>query len=157
MKIAVIGGSTYTPKLVNGFLARTKQFPLDELWLMDIDAERLEIVGRFAQRMVAAKASPFKVIFSTNQRESIKDADYITPQLGGSTYDSTVATQLLNAHYNDLSETHVVNIKNNGAAKECPADWVLEIPSVVKKSGITPSHPGGAFTCSELRPRSVAL
>ncbi|MCK7531700.1 MAG: hypothetical protein MZV63_12065 [Marinilabiliales bacterium] len=28
--------------------------------------------------------------------------------------------------------------RNNGAVKEWPADWVLEIPSVVKRSGITP-------------------
>jgi 6-phospho-beta-glucosidase len=56
----------------------------------------------------------------------------------GGAYYSTVATQLLNAHYNDLGETHVVNIKNSGAVKEWPADWVLEIPSIVKKSGITP-------------------
>ena len=56
----------------------------------------------------------------------------------GGAYYSTVATQLLNAHYNDLGETHVVNIKNNGAVKEWPAEWVLEMPSTVKKSGITP-------------------
>ena len=56
----------------------------------------------------------------------------------GGAYYSTVATQLLNAHYNDLGETHVVNIRNDGAVKEWPADWVLEIPSIVKKSGITP-------------------
>src|SRR5215510_5930942 len=56
----------------------------------------------------------------------------------GGAYYSTVATQLLNAHYNDLGETHVVNTKNNGAVKEWPSDWVLEIPSTVKKSGITP-------------------
>jgi 6-phospho-beta-glucosidase len=82
LKVAVIGGgSTYTPELVNGFLARLNEFPLDELWLMDIDEDRLEIVGRFAQRMVEAKGSPFKVVLSTNQRESIKDADYVTTQL----------------------------------------------------------------------------
>jgi 6-phospho-beta-glucosidase len=56
----------------------------------------------------------------------------------GGAYYSTVATQLLNAHYNDLGETHVVNIKNNGAVKEWPAEWVLEIPSTVRRSGITP-------------------
>jgi len=82
LKVAVIGGgSTYTPELVNGFLARVDRFPIDELWLMDIDEERLQIVGRFAQRMVEAKGSPFKVVLSTNQRETIKDADYVTTQL----------------------------------------------------------------------------
>lgn len=359
LKVAVIGGgSTYTPELVNGFLARLGQFPVDELWLMDIDEERLAVVGGFAQRMVEAKGSPFKVVLSTNQRESITDASYVTTQLRvghmearrrdeylglrhgligqettgvggmakalrtipvimkiaqdikevarpgtmlvnftnpaglvtqalskyaadvpavgvcnvpittkmhileglekstgkkidpdhaelktlglnhlswhrgftvegedvwpqviqgyienlkkeehpewdprtievlrmmpnyylqyfyhtdkklkeqegwppsraeavieiekdllreyadpnlheppadlmkrGGAYYSTVATQLLNAHYNDLGETHVVNITNNGAVKEWPAEWVLEIPSTVRKSGITP-------------------
>ena len=53
MKVTVIGGgSTYTPELVSGFLARMEEFPLSELWLMDIDPQRLEIVGGFAQRMV---------------------------------------------------------------------------------------------------------
>jgi 6-phospho-beta-glucosidase len=359
LKVAVIGGgSTYTPELVNGFLARLDEFPLDELWLMDIDEERLQVVGSFAQRMVEAKGSPFKVILSTDQRASVQDADYVTTQLRvghmearrrdeylglrhgligqettgvggmakalrtipvilkiasdmkeiakpgallvnftnpaglvtqalskyaadipavgvcnvpittkmhiiesleqatgkkidpnqtalqtlglnhlswhrgftvegedvwpqviqgfisnlkreehpewdprtievlrmmpnyylqyfyytdqklksqekwppsraeevievekdllreyadpnlkeppadlmkrGGAYYSTVATQLLNAHYNDLSETHVVNIRNDGAVQEWPADWVLEIPSTVRRSGITP-------------------
>jgi 6-phospho-beta-glucosidase len=56
----------------------------------------------------------------------------------GGAYYSTVATQLLNAHFNDLGETHVVNIANNGAVREWPSEWVLEIPSTVKKSGVTP-------------------
>ncbi len=359
LKVAVIGGgSTYTPELVNGFLARMDQFPLDELWLMDIDEERLKVVGGFAQRMVEARGAPFKVFLTTNQREAVKNASYVTTQLRvgqmearrkdeylglrhgligqettgvggmakamrtipvilkiasdmrelsatgallvnftnpaglvtqalskyaadvpavgvcnvpittkmhiieglekatgkkidpdhtelntlglnhlswhrgftidgedvwpqviegfitelkkesepeweprtievlrmipnyylqyfyhtdkklksqekwppsraeevievekdllrqyadpnlkeppadlmkrGGAYYSTVATQLLNAHYNDLGETHVVNTRNDGAVKEWPADWVLEIPSRVKKSGITP-------------------
>jgi 6-phospho-beta-glucosidase len=359
LKVAVIGGgSTYTPELVNGFLSRMEQFPLNELWLMDIDAERLKIVGGFAQRMVASKGMPFKVVLTTNQRDAVRDASYVTTQLRvgqmearrrdeylglrhgligqettgvggmakalrtipvilkiasdmrelsakdallvnftnpaglvtqalsehaadvpavgvcnvpittkmhiieglekatgrkidpahtelntlglnhlswhrgftvegedvwpqiieayisdlkqesdpewdprtievlrmmpnyylqyfyhtdkklkaqekwppsraeevievekdllreyadpelkeppadlmkrGGAYYSTVATQLLNAHYNDLGETHVVNTKNNGAVREWPADWVLEIPSTVRRSGITP-------------------
>ncbi len=82
LKVAVIGGgSTYTPELVNGFLARLEKFPLEELWLMDIDAERLNIVGGFAQRMVAAKGSPFKVILTTDQRAAVADANYVTTQL----------------------------------------------------------------------------
>lgn len=82
LKVAVIGGgSTYTPELVNGFLARVDQFPLDELWLMDIDEERLKVVGGFAQRMVEAKGAPFKVVLTTNQREAVKDASYVTTQL----------------------------------------------------------------------------
>lgn len=82
MKITVIGGgSTYTPELVNGFLARVESLPIKELWLMDIDPERLEVVGGFAQRMVKAKGEPFKVVLSTDQREAIAGASYVTTQL----------------------------------------------------------------------------
>lgn len=82
MKVAVIGGgSTYTPELINGFLARQNTFPLTELWLMDIDPQRLNIVGGFAQRLVAAHGAPFKVVLTQNQREAIQGAAYVCTQL----------------------------------------------------------------------------
>ncbi|HEY5271255.1 MAG TPA: hypothetical protein VII97_13040, partial [Anaerolineales bacterium] len=56
----------------------------------------------------------------------------------GGAYYSTVATQLLNAHYNDLGETHIVNTRNNGAVKEWPADWVLEMPAKISRKGVEP-------------------
>jgi len=82
MKITVVGGgSTYTPELVNGFLARVDSLSLKELWLMDVDRERLDIVGGFAQRMVRAKGEPFKVILSTVQKEAVAGASYVITQL----------------------------------------------------------------------------
>jgi 6-phospho-beta-glucosidase len=82
MKVTVIGGgSTYTPELVNGFIERVNTFPLSELCLMDIDAERLKVVGDFAQRMVEAKGSPFKVVLTTDQRRAVSGAAYVTTQL----------------------------------------------------------------------------
>jgi 6-phospho-beta-glucosidase len=58
-----------------------KEFPLTELWLMDIDPERLAIVGGFAQRMVAAQHAPFRVRLTTDQREAVKGASYVCTQL----------------------------------------------------------------------------
>ena len=82
MKVAVIGGgSTYTPELIHGFVARTNSLPLTELWLMDISPERLEIVGKFAQRMVEAKGAPFKVVLTTDRKEAIRGASYVITQL----------------------------------------------------------------------------
>jgi 6-phospho-beta-glucosidase len=82
LKVAVIGGgSTYTPELIMGFLARSQTFPLTELWLMDNDKSRLEIVGGFAQRMAKSHKGTFKVVLSTNQRESVQGASYVTTQL----------------------------------------------------------------------------
>jgi 6-phospho-beta-glucosidase len=82
MKVAVIGGgSTYTPELVNGFLARIAGLPVSELWLMDIARERLDVVGGFAQRMVQAKGAPFDVVLTTDQREAVRGASYVITQL----------------------------------------------------------------------------
>ena len=54
IKVAVIGGgSTYTPELIEGLANRRDRLPIDELVLHDIDAERREIVGGLAGRMLA--------------------------------------------------------------------------------------------------------
>jgi hypothetical protein len=54
--VTIGGGSSYTPELVDGFIKRYKEFPLRELWLVDIEAgrEKMEIVGNLAKRMIAA-------------------------------------------------------------------------------------------------------
>ncbi|MCE1252042.1 MAG: 6-phospho-beta-glucosidase [Anaerolineae bacterium] len=56
----------------------------------------------------------------------------------GGAYYSTAAADLLNAHYNDLGQVHVVNIKQNGAVPGWPADWVLEMPCRVYRGGLQP-------------------
>jgi 6-phospho-beta-glucosidase len=82
MKVTVIGGgSSYTPELIKGFLDRRQSFPMTELWLMDISQERLDVVGRFAQRIVEAAGAPFQVHLSTDQRAAINGASYVTTQL----------------------------------------------------------------------------
>ena len=82
MKVAIIGGgSTYTPELIQGFLDRTDTLPVNELWLMDIDPDRLAVVGNFASRIAASRGNPFKVVLSTNQQEAISDCSYVITQL----------------------------------------------------------------------------
>ena len=55
MKVAVIGaGSTYTPELVSGLARERDALDVRELVLHDIDAERLEVVGGLARRMLDA-------------------------------------------------------------------------------------------------------
>jgi 6-phospho-beta-glucosidase len=82
MKVVVMGGgSSYTPELVKGFLDRVATFPMTELWLVDIAQDRLDIVGGFAQRMAQAAGAPFSVHLSTNRREALAGAMYVTTQL----------------------------------------------------------------------------
>ena len=105
MKIAVIGGgSTYTPELVNGFLERIDSLPVKELWLMDIDPKRLEIVGGFAQRMVAAKGDPFKVVLTTDQRAAVEGATYVTTQMRVGQMQARVADEYLGKRHNLIGQ-----------------------------------------------------
>ena len=82
MKVTVIGGgSTYTPELVKGFIDLHRQLPLDELWLMDIQPQRLEIVGDFCERLVEHAGSPFKLNLTANRQEALRNANYVITQL----------------------------------------------------------------------------
>ena len=82
MKVATIGGgSTYTPELVQGFIERHERLDLDDLWLVDIDAARLEVVGGFVRRMVAAAGEPFRVHLTADRRKALEGADFVTTQL----------------------------------------------------------------------------
>ncbi len=56
----------------------------------------------------------------------------------GGAYYSEVAGQLVQAHFSDLAETHVVNVPHRGAIAGWPEDWVLELPCQVGRTGIEP-------------------
>ena len=82
LKICVIGGgSTYTPELVEGFIAAATGLPVTQLTLMDIDLRRLEIVGGLAARMIGAADGSFELRLSTDRREALADADYVLTQI----------------------------------------------------------------------------
>ena len=70
------------------------------------------------------------------------DPDLVEPpadlMLRGGAYYSTVATQLLNSHFNDLGETHVVDTAHAGVVPGWPGNWVLELPCRVDRGGVHP-------------------
>jgi len=58
VKLAVIGGgSTYTPELVDGFARLRDQLPIDELWLVDPDPVRRELVAVMFQLRIGGQAA----------------------------------------------------------------------------------------------------
>lgn len=84
LKVVTIGGgSGYTPELIDGFIRRHADLPVSEYWLVDVEAgrEKLEIVGRLAQRMVKKAGIPMTVHLTTDRREALKDADFVTTQI----------------------------------------------------------------------------
>lgn len=82
MKLTVIGGgSTYTPELVDGFARLRDQLPIDELWLVDPDPVRRELVGGVATRMFAHAGHPGSVHVTDDVVEGVRDADAVMFQL----------------------------------------------------------------------------
>jgi len=81
-KIAVVGGgSTYTPELVEGFVRRTSRLPIDELVLLDIDRERLDVVGGLARRMLERLEFPGRLTLTQDRDAAIDGADFVLIQL----------------------------------------------------------------------------
>lgn len=82
LKLAVVGGgSTYTPELIEGFSSRAERLPVDEIVLLDVDEERLTVVGGLAQRMLSRVGWPGQLKLNTNPEAAIEDADFVLLQL----------------------------------------------------------------------------
>jgi 6-phospho-beta-glucosidase len=81
-KVTVVGaGSTYTPELVEGFARRAERLPVDELVLLDIDRERLEVVGGLAGRMLDRLGWPGRLTLTDDRDAAIDGADFVLLQL----------------------------------------------------------------------------
>ena len=82
VKVAVVGGgSTYTPELVEGFVTRGDRLPVDELVLLDIDQERLDVVGALAERMMRRAGWSGRLTLTDDRVEAIDGADFVIVQL----------------------------------------------------------------------------
>jgi 6-phospho-beta-glucosidase len=82
LKICVIGGgSTYMPELIEGFIDKQAELGLAMVTLMDIDQDRLRVVGGFAQRMIRAAGSPIELVLSTDRAQALEGARYVISQI----------------------------------------------------------------------------
>jgi 6-phospho-beta-glucosidase len=78
MKLTVIGGgSVRTPQLIPTLISRADALSLDELWLMDIQADKLNMIGGLCQAMAESSNAPFKIVMTTSAEDAIRDADHI--------------------------------------------------------------------------------
>jgi 6-phospho-beta-glucosidase len=82
VKVAVVGaGSTYTPELVDGFVRRADRLAVDELVLLDPDAERLEVVGGLARRMLERSGYGGRLRLTADREAAVDGADFVVVQL----------------------------------------------------------------------------
>ncbi|HKS78941.1 MAG TPA: 6-phospho-beta-glucosidase [Gaiellaceae bacterium] len=78
MKVAVVGGgSTYTPELVSGLT----RLDVDEFVLEDVDADRREIVGGMARRMLARQGFAGRLEVTGDLDTAVDGADFVLIQI----------------------------------------------------------------------------
>jgi 6-phospho-beta-glucosidase len=78
MKLAVVGaGSTYTPELVSGL----SRLDVDALSLHDIDADRLEVVGGLARRMLERQGWAGSLELGPELDGAVEGADFVLIQI----------------------------------------------------------------------------
>ena len=82
MKLTVVGGgSTYTPELVDGLARLGDQLDVAELVLLDPDAERLDVVGGFAQRILDERDAATLLTLTGDRDAAIDGASAVLLQL----------------------------------------------------------------------------
>ena len=82
MKIAVIGGgSSYTPELLDGLLARAADLDLQEVVLHDVDPNRLALVTGFVQRMAKARKKALAISSTRKLGAAVRGAAYVIAQI----------------------------------------------------------------------------
>jgi 6-phospho-beta-glucosidase len=107
IKIVTIGGgSSYTPELMEGFIKRYDELPINEIWLVDIEdgKEKLEIVGKLAQRMWDATPYNVKVVTTLNRKEALRGADYVTTQFRVGLLDARIKDERIPALHGMLGQ-----------------------------------------------------
>ncbi len=82
MKLTIVGGgSTYTPELIDGFARLREVLPVDQVHLVDPDAERLRLVAGMARRMLARAGHPATIVTTNDLVAGVSDADAVLIQL----------------------------------------------------------------------------
>src|SRR4030042_4434714 len=78
LKLTFIGaGGARTPLVIQSILQRQHDVPMDEVCLMDVDAERLDLMRMASKPSLASGHPSFRVTWTTNPRQAIEGSDFI--------------------------------------------------------------------------------
>ena len=83
MKIVIIGAGSvaFTPAILSGF-STDKRYRNSTIGLIDVNKEMLELVRKFADRISREFHQNWKIEASTDRRDILGDADFVTTSIG---------------------------------------------------------------------------
>lgn len=85
--VLVGGGSTWTPGILKAMTTHLEQFSLNKVILYDINKERQEVIGKFAQILFSEEAPDVEVIYTTDKEVAFKDIDFVFCQIRTGGFD----------------------------------------------------------------------
>jgi len=134
VKIAVVGGgSTYTPELIEGFARRAGVLAVDELVLQDVSADRLEVVGGLARRILAVQQYPGRLVTTTSLESAVDGAVAVLVQLRVGGQQARLVDETLPGRFGLLGQETTGPGGFAKALRTVPV--VLEIADTVAKLG----------------------
>jgi 6-phospho-beta-glucosidase len=78
MKLTIIGGgSVRSPRIIRSLVKRAGRLDLQELWLMDIDGAKLDLIGGLCKALADQLNAPFKIRLTTDAREALAGASHV--------------------------------------------------------------------------------
>ncbi len=78
MKLTLIGGAGIrAPLVIQSALRRAEKIHVEEICLMDTDADQLEIISKICQMTVKQAGSPIRLTHTTDPRRALEGSDYV--------------------------------------------------------------------------------
>ena len=89
------GGSTRAPGTVASFVERAGRFAGSELVLVDLDAERLEVVAEIGRRIARARGADIRITATTDRAAGLADADVVLTSFRPGGFEARVLDEQL--------------------------------------------------------------
>jgi 6-phospho-beta-glucosidase len=147
VKIAVVGGgSTYTPELIEGFLAHRDRIVVDELVLYDIDRARLDIVGGLAGRILVKRGWAGNLVLTQDRDRALDGATFVIVQLRVGGQQARLLDETLPLEFGCIGQETtgpggfakalrtvpvVLEIAEETALRGAPGAWVVDFTNPV--------------------------
>ena len=147
VKIAVVGGgSTYTPELVEGFAVRSGRLPVDELVLLDPDADRLGVVAGLAGRILAKRGWTGRLVATDDRSAALEGADFVVIQLRVGGQAARLTDETIPARFGCVGQETtgpggfakalrtvpvVLDIAEEAGRRAAPGAWIVDFTNPV--------------------------
>ncbi|MHB8496864.1 MAG: family 4 glycosyl hydrolase [Acidimicrobiales bacterium] len=146
-KVTVVGGgSTYTPELVDSLCDHQDRITVDELVLLDPDADRLEAVGGLTDRILRTKGWTGTLTTTADRHRAIEGADFVVVQLRVGGQSARHSDETVPGGYGCLGQETtgpgglakalrtvplVLEIAEEAAERAAPGAWLVDFTNPV--------------------------